>query len=317
MERSSKRGKIPQQDWPAIMARYEAGETLASIAKTYDCSPPAISYIVSRSRARGVAPAVVGSRTPPSSELQLVKSHAIEMSPSELAGGGRTAEERPAGNLPSEPPHQGEEPANEASRLLPDRTAPAPNIQDSASLGDGGGPSERYHSGRDNGDEEKDGNTAGSFAPGAAPPENHRSPRTLHLSQPARDEASHPQPHRARSANPAGERIATELSGAHQEFGQADRQGDSRYPPAGNGAGAFIDLALRQRVEVDIATFLAAFDAALTRDTSETRAELREATDRLLRAGARTRIELERLEARVPLSSRSNDRQPEPGWRHR
>src|SRR5438477_119538 len=52
MERSSKRGKIPQSDWPLIMARYEAGETLSSIARTYDCSPPAISYVVSRSRAR-------------------------------------------------------------------------------------------------------------------------------------------------------------------------------------------------------------------------------------------------------------------------
>ena len=52
MERSSKRGKIPQQDWPSIIKRYEAGETLASIARTYDCSPPAISYILSRSRAR-------------------------------------------------------------------------------------------------------------------------------------------------------------------------------------------------------------------------------------------------------------------------
>ena len=52
MEKSSKRGKIPQADWPLIMARYEAGETLSSIARTYDCSPPAISYIVSRSRGK-------------------------------------------------------------------------------------------------------------------------------------------------------------------------------------------------------------------------------------------------------------------------
>src|ERR1700693_1454439 len=51
-KKSSKRGKIPQSDWPLIMARYDAGETLASIARTYDCSPPAISYVVSRSRAR-------------------------------------------------------------------------------------------------------------------------------------------------------------------------------------------------------------------------------------------------------------------------
>src|SRR5215472_8678126 len=56
MEKSSKRGKIPQQDWPSIIARYQGGETLSSIARSYDCSPPAISYIINRTRARG-APA--------------------------------------------------------------------------------------------------------------------------------------------------------------------------------------------------------------------------------------------------------------------
>src|ERR1700739_3919204 len=64
MERSNKRGKIPQRDWPAIIKRYEAGETLASIARTYDCSPPAISYIVSRSRGYGLAPSAVAVRRP-------------------------------------------------------------------------------------------------------------------------------------------------------------------------------------------------------------------------------------------------------------
>jgi hypothetical protein len=67
---------------------------------------------------------------------------------------------------------------------------------------------------------------------------------------------------------------------------------------------AFIDQALRERVDGDILAFLAAFDAALADDTVESRAGLREATDRLLRAGARTRIELERLEARIPLPPR-------------
>src|SRR5437588_2080290 len=80
MERSSKRGKIPQSDWPSIMARYEAGETLASIARTYDCSPPAISYVVSRSRARH--PDVAPPQTPlmPTSahEPQLIKAPAAE-----------------------------------------------------------------------------------------------------------------------------------------------------------------------------------------------------------------------------------------------
>src|SRR5947207_5454919 len=72
MERSSKRGKIPQSDWPLIMARYDAGETLASIARTYDCSPPAISYVVSRSRTRQ-AGAEQMTKPPVASEPQLIK----------------------------------------------------------------------------------------------------------------------------------------------------------------------------------------------------------------------------------------------------
>jgi hypothetical protein len=81
--------------------------------------------------------------------------------------------------------------------------------------------------------------------------------------------------------------------------------------------GTFIDRALRERVDGDISAFLAAFDAALADDTIESRAELREATDRLLRAGARTRIELERLEARVPLSPRDTSGYSAPSWRPR
>src|SRR5579863_907802 len=84
MEKSSKRGKIPQSDWPLIMARYEAGETLASIARTYDCSPPAISYVVSRSRAR--RPEAAAPAKPPSAtEPQLIKA-----SPTDIPANGAT-----------------------------------------------------------------------------------------------------------------------------------------------------------------------------------------------------------------------------------
>ncbi|HEX2150880.1 MAG TPA: hypothetical protein VHG31_02640 [Stellaceae bacterium] len=81
-------------------------------------------------------------------------------------------------------------------------------------------------------------------------------------------------------------------------------------------AGSFIDRELRARVDTEIATFLAAFDAALMEDTQENRSALREATDRLLRAGARTRIELERLEARVPLGRDRGSSDP-GAWHHR
>src|SRR5262249_27768568 len=108
-------------------------------------------------------------------------------------------------------------------------------------------------------------------------------------------------------------------------------QSPAYYPSTGNGSanrimtdaqkakdvGAFIDQALRDRVDGDIAAFLRAFDAALTQDTLESRAGLREATDRLLRAGARTRIELERLEARMPLPPRDKSTHAAPAWRSR
>ena len=35
-KKSNKRGKIPQSDWPAIMARYEAGRRSRVLVKTYD-----------------------------------------------------------------------------------------------------------------------------------------------------------------------------------------------------------------------------------------------------------------------------------------
>jgi hypothetical protein len=125
--------------------------------------------------------------------------------------------------------------------------------------------------------------------------------------------------------------VASNLTVGQRDPGQSDGQARYGYLPGGNGTdarfvqyernskegGTFIDLALRHRVESDITAFLAAFDAALSRDTSETRAELRQATDRLLRAGARTRIELERLEARAPLSASNRSGQPESSSRQR
>jgi len=87
--------------------------------------------------------------------------------------------------------------------------------------------------------------------------------------------------------------------------------------PQKNGSSSYIDKALRARVDSDIAAFLAAFDGALAEDTQQSRSALREATDRLLRVGARTQIELERLEARMPLPPRDNIARGEPAWRQR
>jgi hypothetical protein len=59
---------------------------------------------------------------------------------------------------------------------------------------------------------------------------------------------------------------------------------------AARDAGVGINSALRDRINGDIAAFLVAFDTVLDNNTPQTRRALIEATDRLMRAGARTRI---------------------------
>jgi len=105
MEKSNKRGKIPQSDWPLIMGRYEAGETLASIARTYDCSPPAISYVVSKSRAR--QPSLERSAARSSGqEAQLLKSTGGESAPSGSAERLRVDTSPPLGSSPHASPER-------------------------------------------------------------------------------------------------------------------------------------------------------------------------------------------------------------------
>jgi hypothetical protein len=346
MDKSGKRGKIPQSDWPLIMMRYEAGETLASIARTYDCSPPAISYIVSRSRTRQSA----AEPAPAAAEPQLVKAHGSEAVPEAIGNGA--AHENPAGNgaglaasLTAEPQlapanheHNGNgmirdgngTPRHNAderhsgmsgsiSRPMPPRPNPAASNGESRrrlhlSLGGNGsngpvpGPSQETHL-PGNGIRNPVSDRGFPQAPRSSAPfpppavaERSGSPQP---SVPSRDYDHREQPRYAQP--PGGER------GYGDNPGRTDAEPTRRK----DDPGTFIDQELRARVDADIAGFLAAFDAALAADTEESRTALREATDRLLRAGARTRIELERLEARVPLSPRGNDRRVEPNWRHR
>jgi hypothetical protein len=330
MEKSSKRGKIPQSDWPLIMARYEAGETLASIARTYDCSPPAISYVVSRSRAR--QPGVEAPPTAPSTTVaHLIKAAASEppvnnTAPSHAIGApapNGEAVERPVEIWPREANGHDRDGAA-AHNTNPPRT-PSPVQRP---------PAPHTSLGPPNGDHRRTlhlslGNT--SQGNGGTPPGEHHPAERHNL-------ASENHQHQTPQHQTTGERF---IPTAGPEFpGEAaapDRSRDGTgaseaRPPAYNGpiqrteadvahrregAGSYIDRDLRARVDGDIAAFLAAFDAALVEDTQESRAALREATDRLLRAGARTRIELERLEARIPLPQRENLGRSEMAWRHR
>lgn len=346
MEKSNKRGKIPQSDWPTIMARYEAGETLASIAKTYDCSPPAISYIISRSRARNAgAPAAL-----PATEPQLVKSHA------HAAHEAGAAPTNSPVNAPASPPvNVGDSPQlrHHDSTASP---AGAP-VNDARPNGFGG------HNGSQSSTENREPGFPGlpprvPLSPPAATaqhgePNQSAEPRIVHLGhgnggshQPNGSSNNHPpQPHDTGAGSivrgpfgeqrggATGDRQIDHSPQPQQREGGPYRAQPSTQPPrpydqprygyghppaqhrptngdapSKDASASYIDKELRARVDGDIAAFLSAFDAALALDSQDSRSALREATDRLLRAGARTRIELERLEARVPLPPRDTAR---------
>lgn len=55
-ESAKKRGRIPQSAWPHIVDRYRSGATLSAIAREYDCTPSAISYIIRKAEAAGIEP---------------------------------------------------------------------------------------------------------------------------------------------------------------------------------------------------------------------------------------------------------------------
>jgi hypothetical protein len=344
MEKSSKRGKIPQHDWPSIISRYESGETLASIARTYDCSPPAISYIVSRTRARSLASEATTPKTDILApvEPQLVKT-----------GSATTTNDMADGELMhnSDPPEESKRPATQAVDVPnpsadgwfadppppPSATAQGmPQDDRSArrtgeSAGDGRASDTRV---ADTGTRVGNGGSRLPAGSGASQPAGEAR-RTLHLSLPhGNGGAPHPaaqNPPNSGHASDAGASSGlwakSELPPQPRPMGQAPASpqvgtgnpAGTEDPPnkARNGGGAFIDHALRERIDDDIAAFLAAFDAALDHDTVESRTGLREATDRLLRAGARTRIELERLEARLPLPVRDGGQRPFPAPRLR
>jgi hypothetical protein len=290
------------------MARYEAGETLSSIARTYDCSPPAISYIVSRSRARQLGPVQSGQaqqsnaapRPAPVGEPQLIKASATN-------GGDHTAHREPLARPSAEaiPPHT---PNEQSSELRPgnghafdrsfDPRASQARTHDDHRPANGDpraanhDPRGRLHLALGNGN-------GGHASGGSETPERPQAPPPQQPYRPA-PPIHHPEPQHANG-------------GHHGNGAQTPPLPEQRK----ESNGAFIDRDLRTRVEADITAFLAAFDGALAEDTPESRAALREATDRLLRAGARTRIELERLEARIPLPPRDPARHSEPAWRQR
>jgi hypothetical protein len=75
--------KIPQGEWNAIAARYQNGESISKIARSYGCTPPAIHYILKRNRARPAETAAQPAPIRPAeaAQTQLVRANAPNPAP--------------------------------------------------------------------------------------------------------------------------------------------------------------------------------------------------------------------------------------------
>lgn len=51
-----KRGRIPQDAWPRILARQQRGDTLGEIAREFGCTPSAVSYVIKKAESAGIEP---------------------------------------------------------------------------------------------------------------------------------------------------------------------------------------------------------------------------------------------------------------------
>jgi len=309
------------------MARYDSGETLASIARTYDCSPPAISYVVSRSRARQPGAETPPPPAPSAIVPQLIKAAASEP-PISSDSQASTASASPANG------HPGDHWPGEANGFA--RDSDPSGLAQRAALLVQRPQAPQAVAGPANGDQRRTlhlslGNASqgnGVAAPAEHPPAERHNVASDGQHHPSQDQTTgerfsppaHPELQDNRAA-PARGRDGTDGTGFPEARSAAYpipvQRPDGDVPHRKDGSGSYIDKDLRARVDGDIAAFLAAFDAALVEDTQESRSALRETTDRLLRAGARTRIELERLEARTPLPPRENIGRSETAWRHR
>jgi hypothetical protein len=95
--------KIPQGEWDAIAARYAQGESISRIALSYGCTPPAIHYILKRSKQRTTPDIQQPVRPTPQALSSIV--HRPVLSPEALGNArptGSRNEELGAARLPAD-----------------------------------------------------------------------------------------------------------------------------------------------------------------------------------------------------------------------
>lgn len=104
MKGPTTRGKIPLSDRPTIVARYESGESIASISRSFDCTAPAIRYLIKRTKGSLSRDSdASGRRTPASpallSTLGIARTGAAAFSRNDLESSVRTIGKSRSGNF--------------------------------------------------------------------------------------------------------------------------------------------------------------------------------------------------------------------------
>ncbi|HYE00540.1 MAG TPA: hypothetical protein VEH84_14235 [Alphaproteobacteria bacterium] len=193
-EQPKRRSRIPQAAWPDIIHRHNAGETLTAIARDYDCTPSAISYIINKVKK--------GSGDEGAAEAAAPQAEAEAAPPAP-----RRAPEPPAPQAPAAQPA----PMSQAPSAQPPAAEAAP-VADPSIPGLGPQPGfDRPH------------------APRVAEPRPPRQPR--HQAQPAPQAPYGQQPGAPAAAAPAGEPMRDREPRPYQGEPRAQQQpGEARQP---------------------------------------------------------------------------------------
>lgn len=128
-EAPKKRGRIPQSAWPQILERHRSGATLSAIAREFECTPSAISYILRKAEASDEAggedaASIETSEAGPTESPEPAAPRAPRgrraAAPPPVSASGETASAAPA---PATPTHAAE------SRQPSSAAQPAPSHQ--------------------------------------------------------------------------------------------------------------------------------------------------------------------------------------------
>ncbi|WP_454018313.1 helix-turn-helix domain-containing protein [Azospirillum sp. Marseille-Q6669] len=126
-EAPKKRGRIPQSAWPQILERYRSGATLSAIAREFECTPSAISYIIRKAEAAGEKDAPVveeGAAADDVAEAPAGDAMAEEPPPAPVVASEAPAPVKPARRAAAPAPVEAPQPR--LRRLLRRQRLPSP-----------------------------------------------------------------------------------------------------------------------------------------------------------------------------------------------